>query len=44
MYVHPVYIQRTRLQLSLTHFSLASILWDIGKQYMPTSDMSEHVT
>ena len=27
--------------LSLTHISLASFLWDIGKQYSPRSDTAK---
>ena len=27
--------------LSLTHLSLASLLWDIGKQYSPRCDATE---
>ena len=30
------------LKLALTHLSLASLLWDIGKQYSPRCDAAEH--
>ena len=37
----PVFICKFSSLMNLTHISLASFLWDIGKQYSPRCDAAE---